>query len=221
MLVMSLFGCSTFVKNTYTALDATAMLYDAAAPTACTFNQAGKITADQWTKITDASNIFSAAWPLAINGLVSYNDNPVTTAQGGVTLALNTVLTDWSQVANLLVACGINVPTTVSGSMTITKKGGAFVIKGETVEQIPFSVTVVKLKVAKAKTGKAISPALVEIIIQIGEAVVTYVVPAVESFITNLSKSSIADSDINALLPMVKPIQSFCVPPPAPASIKK
>lgn len=185
MVPLFLVACASFVKNSYLSLDGTAITYSTAVIAAKQAKTAGKVTDVQWASINSAGKIFHPAFDLSVDALKSYKNNPSTTTQESVTYAISQLLLNWSSLANLInqIIPGL-VP--VSSMNAVTLKG-----KSATGQKMTVSIK-------KLDTGD------ISIIIQIGSAVVAYLIPAITSFINDMTKTSITDADLDALKTLVK-----------------
>lgn len=190
VVFFSVFGCATFVKNSYITMDSTAVTYNTVMTAVGSATVAGKITADQRANINKYGLIVYNSFIALDDALVAYNDNSSTTLQGTITTAISALLANWLDMANL-------INSIIPGAVPVSSLN-SFTLKGKTVAGQPFTVTVKKLD-----SGE------ISIIIQIGAAVVGYLIPAIQSLINDIAKISVSDADIIALKTLIKPPDQY------------
>lgn len=185
MIPLFLLACATFVKNSYIGIDGTAVSYATIMTGVSAAQATGKITADQRANINKYALIEKSLIFAACDALVAYNDNSSTTLQGNVATAISALLANWVDMANL-------INSILPGAVPVSALN-AVTLKGKTAVGQTFTITVKKLD-----TGQ------ISIIVQIGAAVVAYLIPAIQSLIADLGKVSISDADILALKTLIK-----------------
>jgi uncharacterized protein YceK len=185
MCFFFLSGCASFVRNSYISMDSTAITYSASMIGTKGAYTTGKITSTQWERVVNGGKIFHKSFDLAITGLLDYKNTPATSTQTAVTDAIVQLLGNWVDLSSLInqILPG-TVPVASMNSVTL---------KGKTLAGQKFTITVKKLD-----SGE------ISIIIQIGAAVVQYLIPAIQSLIMDIGKVSISDADIIALKDLVK-----------------
>ena len=178
-------GCSAFVKNNYIALDGTAITYGAAAIGAKKAWTSVKITDDQWAKINQGGKIFHAAFDVAVDGLKAYKNNSSTTTQDAAVYAISQLLANWVDLAAL-------INSIVPGSVPVSSMN-VLTLKGKMASGEKLTISIKKLD-----TGE------ISIIIELGGAILQYLIPAISNLINDMAKITISDEDLDALKNLVK-----------------
>ena len=178
-------GCSTFVKNSYYSMDATGVTYNTVMTGVSAAQVTGKISTEQRAIINRYGSIFKNGYIVAVDGLLAYKNNPSTDTQTAVTYSISTALANWIDLTNFINSI---LPGTVPVySMNSLK------LRGKTTAGQKFEVSIKKLD-----TGE------ISVIIQIGAAVIQYLIPAIQSLINDFGKITISDEDIIALKTLIK-----------------
>lgn len=185
MIPLFLLACATFVKNSYITADSTGVTYNTVMTVIGAATVQGKIIADQRTQINKYGLVFYNGYQVCLDGLIAYNDNPATNTQTAVTLAITAMLANWMDLASL-------INSILPGSVPVTSLSSVK-LKGKTVSGQKFTVTVKKLD-----SGE------ISILIEIAGAVISYLLPAIQSLINDIGKVSISSDDIRALKTMIK-----------------
>lgn len=184
-ILLFLVGCSTFIKNSYVTMSATGVTYNTVMTGVSSAQKLGKISDEQRTEINKAGLAFSFLWPVVVDGLIAYKNNPADETQDAVILAIQTLLDNWMTLVNII---NIYMP----GQVPVTALN-AVLLKGKTASGQKFTVTIKKLD-----SGQ------ISVIIEIAGAVLSYLIPAIQSFINDIGKINITVEDLEALKNLIK-----------------
>ena len=190
MIPLFLIACATFVKTSYITMDSTGVTYNTVMTAVSAGQTTGKITAEQRATINKYGLIFHNTYQVAVNGLIAYKNNPADSTQTAVTLAITALLSNWIDLANL-------INSILPGSVPVSSIN-SISLKGKTIAGEKFEISIKKLD-----TGE------ISVIIQIGAAILQYLIPAVQSLINDMGKITISVEDIQALKTLIKPPDQY------------
>lgn len=184
-ILLFLVGCSSFIKNSYVSMSATGVTYNTVMTGVSSAQKLGKVTEEQRVEINKAGLAFASLWPVVVDGLKTYKTNPSEGTQEAIIMAIQTLLDNWMTLANII---NIYLPGQVPVSAS-----NAVLLKGKTASGQKFTVSIKKLD-----SGQ------VSIIIEIAGAVLSYLIPAIQSFINDIGKVDITLEDLEALKTLIK-----------------
>jgi hypothetical protein len=119
---------------------------------------------------------------------LAYKNDSTTTPQEKVTYYISAALANWLDLAAL-------INSILPGSVPVSSMH-SISLKGKTTAGQTFTVTIKRLD-----SGE------ISILIQIGAAVIQYLIPAIQSLIIDIGKLSVSDADLIALKVIKDPDQ--------------
>jgi len=181
-LVFMLAACAGFKENSYKAEFVSGSAYNIGMSSISNLQQAGTITAEVRAKVNTQAFIFYRSWPVAVDALETYAMAEGQDTQAMVNTAITQLFKNWADLAVLINSISPNtVPTS-----TMTLKG-----KGAGGEE-----TTVTIKRLDAGT--------ISIVIQIGSAVVQFVLPEIQKVVNVISQKIVTLEEIRALKTLIK-----------------
>lgn len=182
MLTLALVGCAGFLENTYKGEYVSASAYSVGMQTISNLQKAGTITADVRAKVNAKALIFYNSYMVAVDALATYYQAKDQNSQQIVQTAITAMFASWADLAALINSI---VPNTVPTTM--------MTLKGVTPNGEPTEVTVKKLDAGT-----------ISIIIQIGSAVVQFILPEIAKVINVINQKTVSLEEIQALKTLIK-----------------
>ena len=182
MLALGLVGCAGFLENTYKAEYVTGSAYHVWMQSIANLQQAGTVTAEQRVKVNAKADLVYKSYIVSVDALVTYYNVKDDNTQAMVNKCITSLFTNWADLAALINSISPNtVPTSV-----MTLKGGA-----------GSEETTVTIKRLDAGT--------ISIIIQVGSAIVQFVLPEIQKVVNVISQKVVTLEEIQALKTLIKP----------------
>ena len=187
LVLFAVLGCASFLSTSYKGEYVGGASYNIGMSTISNLQRSGTITADTRAKVNEKGFIFFNAYELSVDALITYFTVKDTTTQQMVGTTIASLFANWADLAALINSIAPNtVPTTY---MTI---------KGKTAYGKEYSVTVKKLDAGT-----------ISIIIQVGAAIIQFVLPEIQNVINVLGQDSVTLEQIQALKTLIKPPDQY------------
>ncbi len=184
MLAFLLVACAGFMENAYKSEYVTGTGYNVGMGTIARLQSVGTVTAEQRAKVNAKADLVYKAYIVSVDALITYyHAKDKESAQEIVNTAVTALFQNWADLAALINSISPNTVPTDTMTLKGVSPGG-----DETM------VTVKKL-----------DSGTIQIIIQIGTAVLEIVLPEIQKVISVLQQKNVTLEEIQALKKLIKP----------------
>jgi hypothetical protein len=181
-IMFFLVACSTFTLNTYKVELGVKTGYQFGKTTCWNLQKTGTFTDDQWKQVLKVGDTTYYSLDLAIKQLAAYQQAPSDSLKQIVIAAIQDLGKNWAELAKL-------VNTIRPGTFPDTLQ-----LKGWTKGGVPYTVEV-----------KRLSEGTIQILIQVGATLLTYLIQELPAIIALFQKTQISLEDIQALRADITP----------------
>lgn len=187
VVLFAVLGCASFLSSSYKGEYLSGSVYKIGISTISNLQKSGTITAETRAKVNEKGFIFFNAYQISVDALITYFTVKDQTSQQMVGTTIASMFANWSDLAALINSIAPNtVPTTYMKIKGTTQYGGAY------------SVTV-----------KQLDAGTISVIIQIGAAIIQFVIPEIQNVVNVLGQDSVTLEQIQALKTLIKPPDQY------------
>lgn len=187
VVLFAVLGCASFLSSSYKGEYISGSVYNVGMQTISNLQKSGTITSETRTAVNAKAAIFYNSYQVSVDALATYFTVKDATTQQMVGTTISAVFANWSDLAALINSIAPNtVPTTYMK------------IKGATQYGKEYSVTV-----------KQLDAGTISVIIQIGAAIIQFVIPEIQNVVNVLSQNTVTLDQIQALKTLIKPPDQY------------
>lgn len=187
VVLFAVLGCASFLSSSYKGEYVSGSVYNVGMQTISNLQKSGTITPETRATVNAKAAIFYNSYQVSVDALATYFTVKDQTTQQMVGTTISAVFANWSDLAALINSIAPNtVPTTYMK------------IKGTTQYGKEYSVTV-----------KQLDAGTISVIIQIGAAIIQFVIPEIQNVVNVLSQNTVTLDQIQALKTLIKPPDQY------------
>jgi hypothetical protein len=183
VVLFAVLGCASFLSSSYKGEYVSGSVYNVGMATISSLQKSGTITDEVRAKVNAKAIIFYNSYQVSVDALATYFNVKDATTQQMVNTTIASLFSNWSDLAALINSIAPNtVPTTYMKIKGAAKYGGEY------------SVTV-----------KQLDAGTISVIIQIGAAIIQFVLPEIQNVVNVLGQNTVTLDQIQALKTLIKP----------------